>query len=61
MSEKHKKVCRSLNYFEYFLVFVPTISSVSISAFASLVVGSADITSSALGLEICAITTVLKK
>ena len=61
MSEKHKNVCRSLSYFEYFLVFVPIFSSVSISAFASLVVLSVDITSSALGLEICAITTVLKK
>ena len=36
MSEKHKKVCIALTYFEHFLVYVSTVSrSVSISAFAS--------------------------
>ena len=35
MSEKHKKVCRTLNYFDPFLVFVFAVSEyVSISAFA---------------------------
>ena len=38
MSEKHKKVYRVLTYFEQFLVIVSAVStSVSISAFASLV------------------------
>ena len=37
MSEKHKKVCRALNYFDHSLVFVSAVSRyVSISAFASL-------------------------
>ena len=37
MSEKHKKVCRALNYFEDFLIFISAVSGcVSISAFASL-------------------------
>ena len=36
MSEKHKKVCRNLNYFEHFLVFAFAVSGcVSISTFAS--------------------------
>ena len=39
MSEKHKKVCRALNFFEHFFVFISAISGcVSISAFALLVV-----------------------
>ena len=38
MSEKHKKACRSLNYFKHFLVFVSAVSGcVSVSAMASLV------------------------
>ena len=38
MSEKHKKVCRSLNYFEHFLIFIFNFRGcVSFSAFASLV------------------------
>ena len=38
MSEKHKKVCRALNYFEHFLVFVSAVSDgVSIFPFDSLV------------------------
>ena len=38
MSEKHKKACRGLNYFENFLVFISAASGcVSISTFASLV------------------------
>ena len=39
MSEKHKKVCRALNFFEHFFVFISAISGyVSISAFDLLVV-----------------------
>ena len=38
MNEKHKKVCRALNYFEHFLVFVSAVSvCVSIPAFALLI------------------------
>ena len=37
MSRKHKKVCKTLNYIEQFLIFASTITRcVSISAFASL-------------------------
>ena len=36
MSKKHKKVCTTLNYIEYFLILACTITGcVSISAFAS--------------------------
>ena len=38
MIEKHKKVCRVLNYIDYLLIVTSTITGcVSISAFASLV------------------------
>ena len=47
MSEKHKSVCKALNYFQNFLDFAYDVShSVSISAFASLVCISLGITSS---------------
>ena len=50
MSEKHKKVCTTLNYTEYFLI-----SCVPISAFHSLFGISIANTSSAIGLKVCAI------
>ena len=57
MSEKPKKVCRALNYFENFLVFVSYVSGcVWISAFTSFVGVPVGITSSAVGIKICAIT-----
>ena len=52
-SEKHKNMCRTLNYFEHFLA--------SISAFALLIGVSVGIASSAVGLKICAITEGIKK
>ena len=62
MSKKHKKVCTALNYIEQFLILGSTITScVSISAFASLVSIPIGITSSAIGLKICAITAAIKK
>ena len=37
MSRKHKKVCKTLNHIEQFLIFASTITRcISISAFASL-------------------------
>ena len=61
MSEKHEKVCRSLNYFENFLVFVPDVSGcVSISTFVSLVGAPAGIASSSVGLKICKIAAGIK-
>ena len=62
MSRKHKKVCTTLNYIEHFLILASTITGcVSISAFASLVGIPIGITSSAIGLKICAITAGIKK
>ena len=58
MNKKHKKVCTTSNDIEHFLIFASTITGcVSISAFASLV----GIPVAAIGLEICAITSGIKK
>ena len=55
MSEKHKNVCRRLNYFEKIFVFVFAVRrSVPISAFPSVLSVPASTTNSAVGLEICA-------
>ena len=52
MSKKHRKVRKTLNYFEYFLVIVSVVSgSVSISEFASLVGAPVGIASSAVGFK----------
>ena len=62
MSRKHKKVCTTLNYIEHFLILASTITGcISISAFASLIGIPIGITSSAIGLKICAITAGIKK
>ena len=62
MSEKHKKVCRGLNYLNHLLLFISPVSGcVSISAFASLIGVLVGIVSSALGIKICAITARSKK
>ena len=62
MSRKHKKVCTTLNYIEHFLILASTITGcISISAFASLIGIPIGITSSAIGLKICAITAEIKK
>ena len=62
MSKKHKKVCTILTYIEHFLILGSTTTGcISISAFASLVGISIEITISAIGLIICAITAVIKK
>ena len=62
MSNTHKKVCTTLNYIESFFILASTITRcVPISAFASLVGIPIGITSSAIGLKICAITAGVKK
>ena len=62
MSRKHKKVCTALNHIEQLLILASTITGcVSISAFASLVGIPIRVTSSAIGLKICAITSAIKK
>ena len=61
MSEEHRKVCRALNSFEHFLVFVSAASGcVSISAFASLVDVPVGIANFAVGLKIWALTSRIK-
>ena len=61
MSKKHKKVCTTLNYIEHFLILASTVTGcISISPFASLVGIPIRITSSAIGLKICAITGGVK-
>ena len=62
MSKKHKKVCKTINYIEHFLILTSAITGcISISVFTSLVGIPAGITSSAIGLKICAITAGIKK
>ena len=62
MSQKLKKTCKYLNYVEHLLILVSKITGyVSISAFASLVAIPVGITSSAVGIKICAITAGIKK
>ena len=62
MSKKPKKVFTTLNYIEQFVILASTITPcVYISAFSSLVNIPIGITSSAIGLKICAITAGIKK
>ena len=62
MSEKYKKTSEYLNYVEQLLILVSTAAGcVSISVFASLVCVPVDITSSAVGIKICAIIGGIKK
>ena len=62
MSKKHKKVWVTLNYIEHFLILASAVTGcILISAFASLLGTPIWITSSAIGLKICAITAVVKK
>ena len=62
MSKKHKKVCRVLTYIENLLILTCTVTGcVSIFAFTSLDGIPIAITSSSIGLKICAITAGIKK
>ena len=62
MSEKYKKTCKYSNYVELLLILVSTVTGcVSVSAFASLVRVPVGITSSAVGIKICAIAAGIKK
>ena len=62
ISKKHKKICTTLNCVEHFLILASTITGfISISAFTSLTGIPIEITSSAIGLKICAITAEIKK
>ena len=58
----HKKVCITLNYIEHFLILTfLLIRCISISVSTSLLGIPIGITSSAVGLKICAITARIKK
>ena len=62
MSKNRKKVCECVKLIEHFLILVSTITgSISFSAFSSLIGIPIGITSSAIGLKICATTTGIKK
>ena len=62
MSQKYKKMCRSLKYCEHFLVLISLVSwCVSVSAFASLTGVPVSIASSVVETRICAITAGIKK
>ena len=62
MSGKHKNVCLTLNCIKNFLIIVSTITEcISNSAFASLIGIPIGITSSPIGLKICAISARIKK
>ena len=62
MNQKYKKTFKYLNYVEHLSLLVSTITRcVSISVVASLVCVPVGITSSAIGIKICAITAGIKK
>ena len=62
ISKKHRKVCKTLNYIEHFLILGFKITGCGfISSFASLVGITIGITSSAIGLKICVKTAGIKK
>ena len=62
MSKKHKKFWGVLNYTDHLLIVISTITGcVSISGFTSLSGIPIAITSSAIGLKICAITAGTKR
>ena len=62
MSKKHKKNCTTLSYVEDFLILVSRIIvCIFIPAFVSLLHIPIGITSSAIGLKICAIAAGIKK
>ena len=62
MSEKYKKTCKYLIYVEHLLILVSTVTGcASISAFASLIAIPVGITTSSVGIKICAITAEVKK
>ena len=62
MNERHKNVCRALNYLEHFLDFVYAARRcVLVSSFTSLVGFPIGIASSAVGIKYCATTAGIKK
>ena len=61
MSEKYKKTCKYLNYVEHLLVLGSAVTGFSFNSYnCSLVCVPGGITSSAVGMKICAITVGIK-
>ena len=61
MNKELKKVCTTVNYMEKFLILTSTITVwIYISAFLSLLGIPIGITSSAIGIKICAISAEIK-
>ena len=60
MSIKHKKVCATLNFIENFLILASA-GCISISVFTYSIGISIGITSSAIELNVCAITAGIEK
>ena len=57
MSQKHEKVCTTLNYIKYLVILISAVTCrVSISAFASLVCFSVGIASSEVELKVGGVT-----
>ena len=61
ISNKHSNVYSTLNYTEHLIILASVIRCVSIFAFASVAGIPVGIVSSALGINIYAITAVIKK
>ena len=62
MSKKHKKVCKTLNYIEHFLILASAVTEyISISAFACLLGIPIGFTSSKIALKVCAITAGIRQ
>ena len=62
MSQKDKKTCNYLNYIEHWLILDSAVTGcVSISGFALLFCVPVDITSSAVGIKICATIAGIEK
>ena len=60
--KKHKKVCTTLNYIEHYIILASAVTGcISISAFAFLLGIPIGITSSTIGLKICAIAAGIKR
>ena len=61
-TKKHKRFSATLNYIKQLLTLTSVVAGcVSISAFASMVVILIGITSSAVGLRMCAVNAEIKK
>ena len=62
MNKKHKKVCKTLNCINHFLILASAVavcvSTFTSNSFVSIPIGT---TSSAIGLKICAMTAEVKK